>query len=43
MKKTLLFVLALAVIPIGVDAQGTPSASCADITGASPLEEARGN
>ena len=32
MKKTLLFVLALAVIPVGVDAQVTPSASCADLS-----------
>jgi TPR repeat protein len=31
MKRTLLFALALAVIPVGVDAQVTPSASCADI------------
>ena len=41
MKKALLFVLALAVIPVGVDAQGTPSASCADINGLSPLEDVR--
>ena len=41
MKKTLLFVLALAVIPVGVDAQVTPSASCADINGLSPLEDVR--
>ena len=31
MKKTLLFVLALAVTPVGVDAQDTASVSCADI------------
>ena len=41
MKKALLFVLALAVIPVGVDAQVTPSASCADINGLSPLEDVR--
>ena len=41
MKRTLLFVLALAVIPVGVDAQDTPSASCADINGLSPLEDVR--
>ena len=40
MKRTLLFVLALAVIPVTVDAQVTPSASCADINGLSPLEDA---
>ena len=28
LKRTLLFALATAVIPVGVDAQGTPSASC---------------
>jgi TPR repeat protein len=38
MKKTLLFVLALAVIPVGVDAQVTPLASCADLS----LESDRG-
>jgi hypothetical protein len=31
MKRTMQFMLALAVIPVGVDAQVTPSASCADI------------
>ena len=41
MKKALLFLLALAVIPVGVDAQDTPSASCADISGLSPLEDLR--
>ena len=41
MKKTLLFALALAVIPVGVDAQGTPSASCADLSARSPLEDVR--
>jgi hypothetical protein len=41
MKKALLFVLALAVIPVGVHAQGTPSDSCADINGLSPLEDLR--
>ena len=41
MKRTLLFVLALAVIPVGVDAQVTPSASCAYINIASPLEDVR--
>jgi TPR repeat protein len=32
MKRTLLFVLALSVIPVGVDAQVTPSAFCADLS-----------
>jgi TPR repeat protein len=41
MKRTLLFVLALAVIPVGVDAQVTPSDSCSDIDPASPLEDVR--
>jgi len=41
MKKILLFVLALTVIPVGVDAQDTPSASCADINMASPLKDLR--
>ena len=41
MKRTLLFALALAVIPVGVDAQGTPSDSCADTSGLSPLEDLR--
>jgi hypothetical protein len=41
MKRTLLFVLALAVIPVGVDAQGTPSDSCADISLSSALEDVR--
>ena len=41
MKKALLFALALAVIPVGVDAQGTPSASCAYLTSTSPLEDVR--
>jgi hypothetical protein len=41
MKKALMFALALAVIPVGVDAQDTPSASCADISGLSPLEDLR--
>ncbi len=41
MKKTLLFVLALAVIPVGVDAQGTAVASCADISPSSALEDVR--
>ena len=41
MKKTLLFALALAVIPVGVDAQDTPSDSCTDISGLSPLEDLR--
>jgi len=39
MKKTLLLVLALAVIPGGLDAQGIPSASCAEVTFPSPLED----
>jgi hypothetical protein len=33
MKKTLLFLLALAVIPVRVDAQGTPSDSFSDLMG----------
>ena len=33
MKKALLFVLALAVILVGVDAQGTPSDSFSDLMG----------
>ena len=41
MKRILLWVLALAVIPVGVDAQGTPSASCADIGPSSSLEDVR--
>lgn len=41
MKRILLWVLALAVIPVGVDAQGTPSASCADIGPSSALEDVR--
>jgi hypothetical protein len=41
MKRTLLFVLALAVTPVEVDAQGTPSDFCADINGLSPLEDLR--
>jgi TPR repeat protein len=41
MKRTLLFVLALAVIPVGVDAQGTALASCADISPSSALEDVR--
>ena len=41
MKKTLLLALALAVIPVGVDAQGTPSDSCSDMTILSPLEDLR--
>ena len=41
MKKTLLFVLALAVIPLGVDAQVTPSASCAGISPSAALEDVR--
>jgi TPR repeat protein len=41
MKRTLLFVLALAVIPVGVDAQDTPLASCAEINIVSPLEDLR--
>jgi hypothetical protein len=32
MKRTLLFVLALVAIPVGVDAQVTPSVSCADLS-----------
>ena len=32
MKKILLFLLALAVIPVGVDAQVTPSVACADLS-----------
>ena len=33
MKKALLLALALmAVVPVGVDAQVTPSASCADLS-----------
>jgi hypothetical protein len=39
MKKALLLALALAVIPVGVDAQVTPSVSCADLTGATPFED----
>ena len=41
MKKTLLFALALAVIPVGVDAQVTPSDSCARINSETPLEDLR--
>jgi len=41
MKKALLFALALAVIPVGIDAQGTPSDSCSDMTVLSPLEDLR--
>ena len=41
MKRTLLFVPALAVIPVGVDAQVTPSASCAALSQSSPLEDLR--
>ena len=41
MKKTLLFALGLAVIPVGVDAQVTPSTSCADINFFSSLEDLR--
>jgi uncharacterized protein len=41
MKRTLLFALALAAIPVGIDAQVTPSTSCADINPASPLEDVR--
>ena len=42
MKRTLLFALALAVIPVGVDAQVTPSTpSCALINVLSPLEDVR--
>ena len=41
MKKALLFVLALAVIPVGVDAQGTALAPCADISPSSALEDVR--
>ena len=41
MKKTLLFALALAVIPVGVDAQVTPSDSCARIGPETPLEDLR--
>ena len=41
MKKALMFTLALAVIPVVVDAQATLSASCADINIASPLEDVR--
>ena len=32
MKKTLLLALALAVIPVGIDAQIAPSAFCADLS-----------
>ena len=39
MKRTLLFALALAVIPVGVDAQVTPSASCAALSVESPLDD----
>ena len=39
MKKALLLALALAVIPVGVDARGIPSASCAEVTFPSPLED----
>ena len=39
MKKALLFVLALAVIPVGVDAQVTPLASCADLRSRGDLLE----
>ncbi len=39
MKRTLLFVLALAVIPVGVDAQVTPLASCADLRSRGDLLE----
>jgi hypothetical protein len=39
MKKALLLVLALAVIPVGVDAQVTPSDSCAALSFESPLED----
>ena len=41
MKRILLWVLALAVIPVGVDAQGTAVASCADISPSSALEDVR--
>ena len=41
MKKTLLSALGLAVIPVGVDAQVTPSTSCADINFFSSLEDLR--
>ena len=41
MNRTLLFALALAVIPVGIDAQDTPSDSCSDINLASPLEDVR--
>ena len=32
MKRTLLLALAIAVIPVGVDAQVTPSVACADLS-----------
>ncbi len=41
MKRTLLFVLAMGVIPVAVDAQSTSAASCADLSGASPFEDWR--
>ena len=41
MKKALLLVHALAVIPVGVDAQGTPSSSCEGLSAASPVEDLR--
>ena len=41
MKKALLFALAIAVIPVGVDAQDTPSDSCSDISIIVPLEDLR--
>ena len=41
MKKTLLIVLALAVIPVAVDAQGTASASCEGLSAESPVEDLR--
>jgi hypothetical protein len=37
----MLFALALAVIPVGVDAQGTASASCAALSAESPVEHVR--
>ena len=41
MKRTLLFVLALAAIPVAVDAQGTASASCEGLSAESPVEDVR--
>jgi TPR repeat protein len=41
MKRAPLLALALAVIPVAVDAQVPPSPSCADLSLRSPLEDVR--